>query len=79
MEMAPSDIRQQKFKVRFRGFDIEEVDEYLDQLAPSLSGVQELAFGFKENRPMQFTYQARDNSGRIHGGQIAAALILLDC
>jgi len=33
MEMAPSDIRQQKFKVRFRGFDIEEVDEFLDQLA----------------------------------------------
>ena len=33
MEMTPPDIRQQKFKVRFRGFDIGEVDEFLHQLA----------------------------------------------
>ena len=39
MEIAPSDIRQQKFKVRFRGFDIEEVDEFLDQLADEFAAL----------------------------------------
>jgi cell division initiation protein len=37
MEMAPSDIRQQKFKVRFRGFDIGEVDEFLHQLTDAFA------------------------------------------
>ena len=33
MEMKPLDIEQQKFRVRFRGFDIEEVDTYLSKVA----------------------------------------------
>ena len=39
MEVTPPDIRQQKFKVRFRGFDIEEVDEFLDQLADEFAAL----------------------------------------
>ena len=40
MGVSPLDIRQQQFKVRFRGFDIREVDEFLDQLADAAAGVQ---------------------------------------
>jgi len=39
MEVTPLDIRQQKFKVRFRGFDIAEVDEFLEQLADEFASL----------------------------------------
>lgn len=37
--IAPLDIRQQKFKVRFRGLDVQEVDEFLDRVADELNAV----------------------------------------
>jgi len=33
MKMTPLDIQQQQFRVRFRGFDMVEVDNFLDLLA----------------------------------------------
>ena len=33
MPIAPIDIQQQQFRVRFRGFDIQEVDDFLNNLA----------------------------------------------
>lgn len=33
MKITPLDIQQQQFKTRFRGFDIREVDTFLDQMA----------------------------------------------
>jgi len=33
MKITPLDIQQQQFRVRFRGFDIVEVDNFLDLLA----------------------------------------------
>ena len=33
MKITPLDIQQQQFKTRFRGFDIHEVDSFLDQMA----------------------------------------------
>jgi cell division initiation protein len=33
MKITPLDIQQQQFKTRFRGFDIHEVDAFLDQMA----------------------------------------------
>ncbi len=33
VKITPLDISQQQFKIRFRGFDIREVDAYLDQMA----------------------------------------------
>jgi cell division initiation protein len=33
MKISPLDIQQQKFRVRFRGFDMVEVDNFLDLLA----------------------------------------------
>jgi len=32
-KITPSDIQQQQFKIRFRGFDIREVDTYLEKVA----------------------------------------------
>lgn len=40
MDYVATDIRQQKFKVRFRGFDIKAVDDFLDQLADEFSALQ---------------------------------------
>ena len=33
MKITPLDIRQQQFTVRFRGFDAEEVDTFLEMIA----------------------------------------------
>ena len=33
MKITPLDIQQQQFKTRFRGFDIREVDAFLEQMA----------------------------------------------
>jgi cell division initiation protein len=40
MNLTPLDIQQQKFKTRFRGFDIREVDAFLEQVAGVLEGLQ---------------------------------------
>jgi len=47
MNITPLDIQQQKFKTRFRGFDIREVDTFLEQLA---NGVE---FIHRENQELQ--------------------------
>ena len=36
MKISPMDVRQQQFKLKFRGFDIEEVDSYLELIANEL-------------------------------------------
>ena len=33
MTITPIEIQQQQFRVRFRGFDIQEVDDFLNSLA----------------------------------------------
>ena len=33
MNITPLDIQQQKFKTRIRGFDVREVDAFLEQMA----------------------------------------------
>ncbi len=40
MNMTPLDIQQQKFKTKFRGFDIREVDAFLEQLANVFEDLQ---------------------------------------
>ena len=45
MKITPLDIQQQQFRVRFRGFDMVEVDNFLDLLANEF---EEL---LKENTP----------------------------
>jgi len=40
MKITPLDIQQQQFKVKFRGFDIREVDAFLDQMAATFESLQ---------------------------------------
>ncbi len=40
MSITPLDINQQKFRIRIRGFDIREVDAFLEQVANVVEGLQ---------------------------------------
>ena len=40
MKITPLDIQQQQFKTRFRGFDIREVDAFLEQMAEAFETLQ---------------------------------------
>lgn len=40
MRMTPLDIEQHQFRVRFRGFDIEEVDAFLEQVSKAFETVE---------------------------------------
>ena len=40
MKTTPIDIQQQQFKVKFRGFDIHEVDSFLEQMADTFEVMQ---------------------------------------
>jgi cell division initiation protein len=46
MKVTPLDIQQQQFKTRFRGFDIREVDAFLEQMAETVESLQ------KENQSL---------------------------
>jgi cell division initiation protein len=40
MEMTPLEIQQKQFRTRFRGFDVREVDLFLEQAAAAFEGLQ---------------------------------------
>ncbi|MDP2646651.1 MAG: DivIVA domain-containing protein [Desulfobacterales bacterium] len=40
MNLTPLDIQQKQFNVKFRGFDILEVDNYLEQMASAFEALQ---------------------------------------
>jgi cell division initiation protein len=40
MNITPLDIQQQKFKTRIRGFDVREVDAFLEQVANAFESLQ---------------------------------------
>ena len=40
MTITPLDIQQQQFKTRFRGFDVREVDTFLEQMADVFDSLQ---------------------------------------
>jgi len=50
MNTTPSDIHQRQFRVRFRGFDVREVDSFLDQIADDL----ETMIGENADRQKEF-------------------------
>lgn len=41
MTLTPEDILQYRFNVRFRGFDVRQVDDFLEQLATTLGQFQQ--------------------------------------
>jgi len=40
MKMTPLEIQQQQFKIKFRGFDVREVDTFLEQMADAFESLQ---------------------------------------
>jgi len=59
MNITPLDIQQQRFKVRLRGFDIREVDRFLEQVADGLAGLQNDSNNLREEiRRLKLEIQA---------------------
>ena len=48
MNLTPLDIQQQKFKTRIRGFDVREVDAFLEQVANVFESLQRTHKGRQE-------------------------------
>jgi cell division initiation protein len=48
MTITAVDIQQQQFRVRFRGFDIREVDRFLEHTAETITALQEENIKIKE-------------------------------
>ena len=48
MTLSPLDVQQQQFRIRFRGFDVREVDRFLEQLSENLNAVQNENKNLKE-------------------------------
>ena len=40
MKITPLDIQQQQFEIKFRGFDVREVDTFLEQMADAFESLQ---------------------------------------
>lgn len=40
MTLTPLDIQQQQFRVKFRGFDVREVDAFLEQMADAFEALE---------------------------------------
>ena len=58
MKMTPLDIQQQQFKTRFRGFDVREVDTFLEQTAGAFEILQrENEDGQEEIRRLELEIQ----------------------
>lgn len=49
MKLTPNDIQQHQFRVKFRGFDIQEVDTFLDQVADAFGTTMEERDKLKED------------------------------
>ena len=48
MHITPLDIQQQKFKTRIRGFDVREVDAFLEQMANGFESLQRTHHNLQE-------------------------------
>jgi cell division initiation protein len=47
-KITPLDIQQHQFRIRFRGFDIREVDVFLEQVASSIEATEAEENGLRE-------------------------------
>jgi len=62
VNLTPLDIQQQRFKTRFRGFDIQEVDVFLDQMADAFESLLKQNENLTEDfRRLQFEIQGYKN------------------
>lgn len=59
MKITPLDIRQQQFNVRFRGFDAEEVDTFLEMIADEYEEIIE------ENKRLNEEMEKREKDMKL--------------
>ncbi|MFH1624965.1 MAG: DivIVA domain-containing protein [Pseudomonadota bacterium] len=66
MRIAPLDIQEHQFKVKFRGFDREEVESFLEFISNELRDLTQennaLKAGLKEKETMITEYREREKS-----------------
>lgn len=59
MKLTPLDIQQRQFKIRFRGFDVREVDTFLEQTADTIESLRSEIEGLQaEIRRLKLECQA---------------------
>lgn len=65
-KITPLDIQQQQFRTRFRGFDVHEVDTFLEQMAESFESMQAETEGCME-KIQRLEHEIRDTrNGKMH-------------
>lgn len=66
MDITPLDIQNRQFKVRFRGFDVKEVDSFLEQVAETLRTLsdeaQRLERALERSRSEVSAYREREEA-----------------
>ncbi len=66
MDITPFDMQNQQFRVKFRGFDVKEVDSYLEQVAATLQALsdnaQHLERALERSRREVSAYRGREET-----------------
>lgn len=66
MDITPLDIQNRQFRVKFRGFDVKEVDSFLEQVAETLSAfsdkAQRLERALERSRSEVSAYRDREET-----------------
>ena len=66
MQLTPLEIQQQQFRTRFRGFDVREVDGFLEQMAGAFGELQREIESLQEEihrlKEQNSRYQKREES-----------------
>ncbi|MFQ5914114.1 MAG: DivIVA domain-containing protein [Nitrospinota bacterium] len=80
MKIAPIDIRQQRFSVKFRGFDPQEVDSFLEMVAEELEDFGRENARLKEdlNRLHREIEELRTTEGEVKKTLLAAQTLKED-
>ena len=77
LKISPTDIIQKEFSVRFRGYDINQVDNFLEELAKELNQVLEENTHLKEaaHALQQELTEYRENEKNLYDALAAAKQI----
>jgi cell division initiation protein len=67
MGMTPSDVEQKTFSTALRGYDLDEVDDFLDEVISTIRGLQDQIADAKTANPVVHSIPAEDESaiGRV--------------
>lgn len=79
LNITPLDIQQHQFSVRFRGFDIREVDTFLDRIAQTLDVIyKDIERLREENRNLKSQNEQLEEHASNYRSKYEAAKVELD-